>query len=696
MKTDKLIKRVAEVFNHGLPSLMGHRYERRPLQLAMAGKVAESIGSNKVAVIEAGTGLGKSLAYLIPLIVYCQSTGARAVVSTYTRNLQRQLHSKDFPAASAAAGVIVEHAVLLGRANYACRRNIMNLLAEDTSGSAFSSWLRDVLDASDGDLENQKDSSMFLDASNRLAVSCPLKDAACSGCRERETCFLVAARRRALDSQVVLVNHALLFSNLAAGGALLGPHDVLVIDEAHHLEEVATQFLTLSYGPRSVRGAQQSAYSPEYEELIAYARDRIAVESIESGERIAELWKRYHQFMNEGDRLSKELFDVLGKNVERVRTDGDTRHDPDQAPVIYGEGAPVFYGTEILVADLASAWTGMVDAAGGILEITQVHEDSLNGAVRGSIKSVRDVAAETLAEFQFLTSGAAEDHVFYISTAGDGRAVKLTASPIDVGPRLGVMLEEGTSSAVLTSATLAVDENFSFVLERLGLDRSDRVFTCRYDSPFDLEAQRTVLVASYLPDPGSGDFLAQACRTIHDGVRAAGKRTVVLCTAKSQIPALVSLLSTDENLKEKLFVQQEGSSRADLLDRFKRTPGGILLGLVSFWEGVDLPGDLLELLVILKLPFQVPTEPVVQARSRRLVDAGDDPFTKMFLPDVILKLRQGMGRLIRTGSDRGVVIILDSRLWHSSYGKYILDAAAVRYDICDDREVLVGEIKKHL
>jgi Rad3-related DNA helicase len=169
-----------------------------------------------------------------------------------------------------------------------------------------------------------------------------------------------------------------------------------------------------------------------------------------------------------------------------------------------------------------------------------------------------------------------------------------------------------------------------------------------------------------------------------------------LCTAKSQLPPLSRLLSSDDRIAQRLFVQKEGASRADLLERFKNTGGGILIGLASFWEGVDLPGDLLEILLILKLPFLVPTEPVVQARSRRLGDAGEDPFVKLFLPDVVLKLRQGIGRLIRTGSDRGVVIILDSRLRHGSYGKLVLDASAGCYEIFDDGKKLIERIKERI
>jgi Rad3-related DNA helicase len=522
---------------------------------------------------------------------------------------------------------------------------------------------------------------------------------------------MLRARRRALDAQVVITNHALLFSDVAASGALLGPHDVLVVDEAHHLEDVATGFFTISYSPRSVRGAHDSVYTPEYGATVRYVRAMVAGDSAEAAGAIDELWGTFLDSVATADEKTAELFALLGKNVAAVsrQTNGvhggdNEGYEADQVQVVYSEGAPLFYGAEAAAVDVSRALGRMEAAAGEILEIVEGSEALAESGAGGALRAIRDAAVAIHAEFDFLISGSAEDHVFYarldsLSGTPDGSrggAVSvLTASPVDVSARLGTVLEEGSNTSVLTSATLAVEGDFSFTLERLGLDGSRRADTKRYDSPFDLDTRRAILLADYMPNPTEVSFAGEAAAVIEDVVAACRRRALVLCTARGQVATLNRLLSKSPTAGGELFVQTDGSSREDLLARFRKSRRGVLVGLASFWEGIDLPGDELELLVILKLPFLVPTEPVTQARSRRITENGDNAFEKLFLPDVVLKLKQGMGRLIRTGRDRGAVLILDRRLGHSRYGEFVLRAVTNRFVRCEDRGETIERLERY-
>jgi ATP-dependent DNA helicase DinG len=264
--------------------------------------------------------------------------------------------------------------------------------------------------------------------------------------------------------------------------------------------------------------------------------------------------------------------------------------------------------------------------------------------------------------------------------------VALSAAPIEVGAQLAALLDR--ASVTLTSATLAVGESFAYTLERNGLAGDERVETHRYGTPFDLAANRRVIVARGVPEPASREFPDAAVEVVR-AVSRLGRRMLVLATSRHQAAALSRRLSRIPGLP--LHTQTDGGARGDLLERFKAT-GGVLVGLASFWEGVDLPGELLEVVCVLKLPFLVPSAPVVAARSQRLAAVGEDPFETMFVPDVVLRLRQGIGRLIRTGSDRGAVILLDRRLVTAPYGATVLGAIADDVVRCDSAEGIAAAV----
>jgi Rad3-related DNA helicase len=689
MTSQPLAFEVRAVFGERLAVLMGGGYERREQQSRMSAAVAGLIDTGGVAVMEAGTGLGKSLAYLVPLVLHCARQGSRVVVSTYTRNLQRQLIEKDFPLACKAAGAGVNGVSLMGRGNYICRRRAEAKArgpgADANTTATVRRWLRSALGDESGAVDTIAGASRHLDASLRTSIVSPSRDSVCAGCGVRHDCFMLAARRRALDAQLVVTNHALLFSDVSVSGSLLGPYDVLVVDEAHHLEDVATDFFSITFSPRSLTGSANSLYTPELEETARYVRAMVESESPDHVRDVDEIWKRFRDALDDAGENTAALFRLLGKNAPRPRP------SKAGATLTYAEGSPLMYGAEGATSGVSRALGRMESAAASLLELAEAAGVVEEGGAAGAVRAIRDLAAETRSEFNFLASASADDHVFYAQLDGEAGIASLKASPVDVGDRLGSLLVEGGKTVVLTSATLAVDGDFSFILNSLGLD-GGVASTSRFGSPFDLDERRLVLQPDYLPDPSSDAFLGEAAALIDDAVAVTGRRALVLCTSRAQVSGLGRLLVPGRG---EVLLQEAGASREDLLERFRQSKRGVLVGLASFWEGIDLPGDDLELLIILKLPFLVPSQPVAQARAQRVERTGENPFEKLFLPDVVLKLRQGMGRLIRTGRDRGVVLLLDRRLTHGRYGEFVLNSITNRFVRCARREEALERLERY-
>ncbi|MDH3198396.1 MAG: hypothetical protein OEO21_09170, partial [Candidatus Krumholzibacteria bacterium] len=402
---------VRRAFAEELPRVLGARFEPRRGQVDMACDVAAALDADGVAVIEAGTGLGKSLAYLVPLVLHAERHGVRAVVSTHTRNLQRQLAESDVPAACAVARVSLDAAVLMGRSSYGCRRAVARALAHG-EGDARAGFLRALLAHPSGDLEVVTDASLHLDARARAALAAPAREAACAGCAERPACFLFAARRRALEARVVIVNHALLLANVAALGTLLGPYDACVLDEAHHLEDAATSFHTLSFSPAAIRGADDGICAAEHEEHAAYARAKAAETSAAAVAEIDAAWEALLGGVRAAEAHARDAFVALSANARRL-VGASGRRDGAERALVYAEGAPLLYGAQEAAAVAVAAMGRVAQAAGRIEAVARDCEALEAAGTPGIFRAVREAAVETADTLAFLTAGRGEDHVFY-------------------------------------------------------------------------------------------------------------------------------------------------------------------------------------------------------------------------------------------------------------------------------------------
>jgi ATP-dependent DNA helicase DinG len=595
-------------------------YEERPAQRRLSEAVADVLEHGGLLLAEAGTGTGKTLAYLLPAV----ESERRVVISTGTKNLQEQLVQKDLPILAEALGRELRVAVMKGRANYLCllrfssfgKAGSFRRLEEVPIYRAVEDWSTKTETGDRSEVADMPDSVDFwrevsAASENCIGQSCTLFDA----------CFVTKMRQRALEADVVVVNHHLLCADLAVKdgnyGSVIPPYDTLVLDEAHLIEDVATQYF----------GVQVSSH--KVDELVRDVERELKAASLDAREVRAEA---------EGLRLRSERFFA---RLARLR-----------------------------LGRLAPGW--MTGAAAeeslGLLQRLEGLRTSLL-AVPDRPESLAGLAARTLSltsDVAFLMRAEADDHVYFVETRG--RGVFLRAMPIDVKARLKELLFDQVRAAVLTSATLAVDGGFTYLKDRLGVEPSDELLL---PSPFRYQEQALLYVPKGMPEPVAPEFVDRAAEEVARLVELSRGRAFVLFTSYANMNAVAARIAG--RVPYPILIQGE-APKAQLLDTFRATPHAVLLATASFWQGVDVAGEQLSCVIVDKLPFASPGDPVVAARIERLKNRGQNAFGEYQVPVAVLMLKQGLGRLIRTASDHGILAVLDSRLLRKSYGRRFLES----------------------
>jgi Rad3-related DNA helicase len=671
------------------------RYAPRPGQIALARDIAGVIERGGVLLAEAPTGVGKSLAYLLPGVLHAAESGRRVVIATCTRSLQDQLYERDLPALLDVLGVRLPCARLKGKQNYLCEPSLS--LAEERGAEE-----RDVIEhlrrwaATDPEGDLDRFPAADAEAFRRLRARVAADPHACTiaTCRRARECFWVRARRQAGESALVIVNHALLALSGEVEG-LLPEFDVLIVDEAHRLEGVLLSQL------------ERSVSRNRFEETLRLlgsgrARARVGRGGATGGGLLSRLAAYAAPLLSSGEPLNGEGQRVLGdlsERMSRCRADVERlfeRLAPEGGSAgAYGARSRHHSAAELLGRDLEplEAVLGHCSSFTGALQRLALPLEATGGA--GA-----DLAAESLqvaARFGLLASdlgdlveAADRDWVYWRARerAGGGAArVELKGSPVSASSHARRLVLERARAVVLTSATLRAGPDFSFVAGRLGLgEEAGLPYEAGvYPSPFALERQ----VASFIFEGGEeSEAVAAAVAAL---ARATGRNLLALFTAHER------LRRARERLLERLprgtlLLAQEWDGPPGLLaDRFRAERGAVLLGVQSLWEGVDFPGAALEILVVAKLPFSVPDDPLVEARGERLRERGLDAFRDDALPEAVLRFRQGIGRLIRRDDDRGVLVICDSRLTSASYRRAFLTAQPGSWRTVRDAETLAKE-----
>ncbi len=619
-----------------------HPFEYRPQQQQMAGEVAAAIERQQHLAIEAGTGVGKSFAYLVPLILAAVQQKIQVVVSTYTISLQEQLMYKDIPFLQQHLGVDFKAVLVKGRTNYLCLRRLARtrMLEGDLFKAgkaqeldAIQAWADTTAEGSLQDMDQQPSADIW------SSVCCEHGNCLWQKCPEYKPCFLMRARAEAQDAHLLIVNHHLLFSDLAmrvVGGSFLPDYRYLVIDEAHQMEAVASDHLGLRLSQYMFEHWLRRLYIPDSKKgLLSYLR--------KGGEPV---------------HLATVLWDeVLAFFVELDQWADFQRREQSQRVV----ARPL---------TLRSHVTDHMDRLIRALKV--VAEDVPQQDVHAELQSCIRRGEDMRNALHAFIHQSCEDHVYWVEQQGQRRRqVVCYAAPIEVGPALRASLFDEVPCVVMTSATLSVNQSLDYFTQRVGAEPCPSV---RVGSPFDYERQMRILIPRNMPDPNDAEAFVPACiQAIQRYTQQTSGHAFVLFTSDRlmrQAAEGTRAFFADASIR--LLVQGDGLSRHAMLEAFKQEPGCVLFGLDSFWMGVDVPGDALRNVIITRLPFAVPDQPLIKARMDRIREKGGEPFMEYSLPEAILKFRQGVGRLIRTGTDEGVVVVLDRRIIQKRYGRLFL------------------------
>jgi DNA polymerase-3 subunit epsilon/ATP-dependent DNA helicase DinG len=669
---------VSAILEHG--GLFSHyfqSYEYRPQQVEMLRGITEAFNNGGHLLVEAGTGTGKSFAYLVPAALWAAHNNTRVVISTNTINLQEQLIKKDIPDLCSALDLDLRAVVVKGRANYLCPRRLENLRQRGPESAEEMRVLAKVLvwmqESNSGDRSEinlngpiERDIWMHICAEDE---GC--KAETCLG-RTGGTCPFYRVRQAAQNAHLIIVNHALLLSDVATSSRVLPEYNYLIVDEGHHLEAATTSALgfRVTQGDlvrllRELGSSNSGILGRLLTELQPVLRpsDLAAVQSqVARGSDLS--FRLEHYLKQFFDSINEFLVDQregrpMGTYAQQERIVASTRTQPAWA------GVEIAWDqvneTYVLLLNLLATFYQTV---GEFSELGENIQDS-----QGSLANVYRRLTEANTHLAHLVSNPDANMIYWVEQQPNGNNLVLQVAPLHTGPLMEKYLWHEKSSVVLTSATLTTNEEFDYLRSRLNADEAEELMV---GSPFDYETAALLYMVKDIPEPSdTSNYQRSMEQCIIRLAKATHGRMLALFTNYAQ------LKRTSQNIAGPLseagimlYEQGEGASANTLLETFRESDKAVLLGTRAFWEGVDIPGDALSVLVITKLPFDVPTDPIVAARS----ETFDDPFNEYNLPEAILRFRQGFGRLIRTQSDRGVVAILDRRILTKRYGKMFTDS----------------------
>jgi len=680
---------IASVLEYGGPfAQYFESYEQRPEQVEMLRAVSDALSYSSHLLVEAGTGVGKSFAYLVPASYFALQNNTRVVISTNTINLQDQLIRKDIPDLRAALGMdgsdprmpVLRAAVLKGRSNYLCPRRVEIMRHTGPRDSEEMRTLAKVLvwQLSNGS-GDRNDLNLTRPAEKDVWMRLSAEDDACSSdnCAGRMggTCPFYQARQAALNAHILIVNHALLLSDVATGSRVLPEYQYLVVDEAHHLEAATTSALSFRLTQTDLERMLREMGGPSsgiLGSLLSVTREVIRPSDY------AQLSQIVHRASDMGFRLDSMTKDFFFGLMEFIKLQ---REGQPRSIYNYQERILPATRTQMGWDNVEISWDAsgetmrlLINSLGEIYKATaEIYADGTEAVedVLGSLSSLYRRMVEAEANVSAMMHEPQPNQVYWIEVNVNNNRLALNAAPLQVGPLVQKYLWHEKASVVLTSATLTTNGQFDYIKNALSADEADMLML---GSPFDYEASTLLFIPRDIPEPNTRDYEFAVNRSLIQLCSAVGGRTLVLFTSYAQLKrasqAIAGALAEQGIM---VFEQGEGASPNALLDAFKTSEQAVLLGTRSFWEGVDIPGEALQVVVITKLPFDVPSDPLIAARS----ETFEDPFGEYHIPEAILRFRQGFGRLIRTAYDRGVVVILDKRVMTKAYGNMFIQSLPV-------------------
>ncbi|HPU86186.1 MAG TPA: helicase C-terminal domain-containing protein [Candidatus Latescibacteria bacterium] len=678
-------------------------YEVRQSQIDMARAVTEVLNEGGTLLCEAGTGTGKSLAYLVPSVTWAWKNSHRVVISTHTKNLQEQLFYKDLPLVAGTLDIPVRSVVLKGKNNYVCLHQWHEEIglpaaeAMDASRALLLPLVCWIDETESGDLEENgafQTLLRYIPGAYSLAGRLSSEGKPCGRrtCRYYDRCFVTRVRRAAQQAHIIVVNHSLLFSDLAADHGVIGEYENLIVDEAHTFEETAIDYLGTEFSLPLVRSVLDEITTPHARSLLTRIRANLRRSKIEDATR-----KSFEVQLGATGQAAELAGEKAEAFFRAAKNELGASHPSSiySSKMRYSSETNVFDEIREYRDDLFFALKTLHD---GLQTLALWLRDLPMGGIPEQDELLADAElrqadlARLTAAMDLVTRAEDEDMVYWseMPPHGDETRLKFVAAPLDVGATLRKDFYPGLRSLVMTSATLSVAEKFNYFRQRLGLE-DDSVRTMAVKSPFDFDNQVHIALPGWFPEPRDPDFEPEVISLLQVLIPKIHRGTLVLFTSHGMLENAYSALKQPfEEQGILLLGQRFDGSRSSITNRFRQDRQSVLFGTESFWQGIDVPGEALELLIIVKLPFSVPGEPLEAAQSEALAAAGKNPFLHLAVPKAAIRFRQGFGRLIRHRNDRGAVLILDTRLVSKDYGRAFHRSLPASYTVYRSQEELIA------
>ena len=670
------------------------KFEYREEQFLFAKKSLEALNDEKFLISEAGTGVGKSYAYLIPAIITSIIQDEKVIISTNTKNLQEQIFYKDIPVLYKLFKSSFQSVILKGRGNYLCKKRYESICSEPLlhlEKKEVDKFLPIVLWAEKTRTGDIEENSGFKRAySMEVWKKTASETGFCLGkkCPHYKECFLQTIRKSVFNSNIIIINHSLLFSDLVSDNTVLKEYNYLIIDEAHNIETAATKYMATEYNLFNLRSvcSRISSFDRKRGVVSRLSKALLGVSSIDKS-KIHLLEDLTHKLKEKSYTLftlGKEIFDEISARLYKKNAVNSHQKIIKKR---YKDSYFLFKGLRTKKGSFKKYNEEMISFLKSTKTIlTSLKSDSFlyQDEIVKEFSSLYDTAVNLYDSFLFFENSKRENYVFWyeITKNEKGYNLNLNTAPLNVSSILQKSLYNKLRTAILTSATLTIEGRFRYMKKKLGLSEVDesRLETLKLGSPFDLKNQLKVVIPSYFATPKQApifendlnSLVSLLCKNFDTG-------TLALFTSYKMMNDVRSYVKDDfQEMNKLLLVQGKDGSRTDIMNQFKNVRNSFLFGTNSFWEGVDIPGDALEALLMIKLPFAVPTEPVIEARIEQIEASGKNSFMFYSVPEAILKFKQGIGRVVRSHDDKGIIYILDSRVVNTVWGEAFVNSLPVK------------------